>query len=373
VHHWFTKITRTRAFRAVLLALSLALAAAASALAQDTPGVAAPAGQSIVSFAWAGEASLDVITQDGKAYSVYRVELADSQWLPVAMPPSFTKLKVPGAKSKAVDIALSVDGSGLAVLEHAPEPLAAPSLGVYRWTAEGYRAVDTRQLPPDFWPAHMAWDSRGQLLYLAAREYLFPDQLYSIGALDAASGQFTNVMLKGNIDLVDELEYVPQRQALVVRSRGFQGEYPQQPVISLVELATKQFNILHSEAAGHAFTALADGRVIITGPPPQPGQLPGEVWVLDKAATQLSPAQESLPAPLSTLQITGDGTWLGFATPAKDGKGGPGALTFQRLADGKTVAAGQPCALYAFSPNGRYVCAVNAGRDGFTFYQLPVE
>jgi hypothetical protein len=365
--------THLRAILVGCLAILLALFCPRLALAQDPPGVVVPAGQTAVTFAWAGEASLVVITQAGTSYNVFRVELADSKWLPVAMPPSFTKLKAPGKNGLAVDIALSADGNGLAVLEHALEPLIAPALSVYRWTANGYRAVDTRQVPEQFWPAHLAWDEHGQMLYMAAREYLFPEQLYSVGALDAASGQFSNVMLKGNIDLVDELAYLPQRQALAVRSRGFQGEYPQEPVISLIELAAKQFFILHSEATGHELLAMANGELVVLGPPVKPGQPPAETWVLKAGDRALSPADFAQALAQSTLQSTADGRWQGFIIAESANTGQPGALLLQRVADGQSLATGQACAMFAFAPNNRYVCALNADRTGFTFYQLPTN
>lgn len=364
-----THIGKPISWQALLAVLAAVLVPLIPGLAkaQDAPRVCAPEGQQVVAFAWAGEASLDVVTQGEGGYNVYRVELADSKWLPVAMPPSFTRLKPAVKGSVAVDFALADNGAGLAVLEHAPEPLITPTLSVYRWTDNGYRGVDTRQIPPDFWPAHMAWDTQGQILYLAAREYLFPDQLYSIGALELASGQYSNVMLKGNIDLVDELAFVPQRQALAVMCRGFQGEYPQQSVAALIELASKQFFVLHSEADGHQLRALANGQLLVTGPVQSTTQVPDEVWLLESNSQQLVPAQ-SLPATPDTLQASGNGRWLGYISSGQEGK-----LTLLRTHDGQTLATELPCSLFAFSRNSGYVCALDQVRECFTFYQLPAD
>ena len=354
-----------------LLAITNLICAPRRSYAQEAPGLNAPEGQQVAQFAWAGEASLIAITYNDTGYSVFRVELGDGQWLPVSMPLSFSRLKPPGkvARGTQVDFALSTDGNGLAVLEHALEPLIAPMLNVYRWTSTGYRGIDTRALPQGFWPSLMVWDEQGQQLFLASREYLFPDQLYSIGALDSSNGRFTGVVIKGNIDLVDELVFLPQRQALAVRCRGYQGEYPEQAVIALIKLAARQFSILHSEADEHELLALANGELIVLEPE---SFKKGATWVLPPGEQQLSQVKLGAGSAAATLQITPDGQWLGYIADSEAASGSlAGELILQPAAGGQVLSTAQPCAMFAFAPNGRFVCVLDKDYRRFSFYQLP--
>jgi hypothetical protein len=347
------------------------------ARAADLPGVDLPPGEAALQMAWSTEASLVLLTQLNDGYAVRRLDLTSGDVSVIAIPKEFSYFK-PGKNGKvSPQFILAPRGNALAVIEPADGALVRSQIAVYSISASAMSAVNNRRIPGDFWPEHAVWDTAGKKLYISARPYIFPEQIYSVGMLDRESGDFSGVVLKDNLDLIDSLACVQGRDALAVRCAGYQGQYPEQPLVALVDLERRTSHILHSQAAGLSLEALADGSLLIF--PNKAGKQGNnaEYWVLEAGAVTLRRAKLPVAESASSLQMSSDGTWFGFLAPEKvltgKGEATKQLLALQRAKDGKTVVAATATESFCFSPSGKRVSALAAGKQRLYFYELPAN
>jgi hypothetical protein len=347
-----------------------ALACAGLLPPQAAAALDLPAGDELAGFAWQSDQQMILLVRSGENYALRRLELATGDLAVIPAPLSFTNIKAESPGSRPPVFALAQSGTALAVLERYESPLQPPDLSVYRIAEDGLEPAGTSAVPADFWPAHLAWSTDGETLYLSAQRFLFPEQAYSIAKFELRSERFAALALKANIDLITTLEFIPQRSALLAVCNGFQGEYPDQPMIALVQL-TGRAQLLHSQAANHWVNVLDEGSVLI-GAAAEGGR--DELWLLARNATQLVPAQCAFPESAPSLQTSRDGSWMGFVISDEQldqpARAGEDYLVLQRTNDGKTVVTADACSAFAFSPAGDQVCAVNMDGSAVQFYSL---
>jgi len=367
----------SRAGMCLAVVIALALASATPTRAQPL-GVDLPKGESVVDIAWFSATSVVFLVETKEGYALRRLEVATGELSVIGVPRSFSNLHKTGAGAAGPVFSMAPAGNALAILEQASDPLTRPELSVYRCDGTELKAVSVHQVPSDFWTAQMTWDNRGQELFLVAQPYLFPDQRYSIGKLSLQGESFSGVALKDNVDLVSEVASIPQRGALAVRCGGFQGQYPGEEVIALLDPAHPQGRVLNARAKGLAMKALASGELLVyhTGEPGSRGAAGDTLcWLLGPHDDALRLARLALGDAGASLEQSADGTWMGFLSDGSKlgvkGAGGKLLLGLQRASDGKMMVSNIPTAAFEFSPFGGFVCAVGDGGARVYFYQLP--
>ncbi|MCH7472649.1 hypothetical protein IIA79_06830, partial [bacterium] len=332
------------------------------------PGIMLPAGERVIDMAWADSANLTVLVESVNGHALRRLDLRRGELSVIAAPKSFRRLASQGGGRRQLEFSLSPAGNAIAVLEVAGDPLKPNQLSVYSLGPGGVQSVGTGRIPKDFWVEHLAWESSGRELYMSARPYLFPEQPYSLGRLVLLTASFDPLALKANIDLISEIAYIPQRDAVAVICSSYHSEYPREPLAVLLDPKGSGMQILHTQAAGFSLYPRADGRLLL-GAPPGTGNAEGreEQWVLGAEDSAMRPARLALLDSASTLAISSDGAWLGFLLGAKElglaGRAEGRYLVLQRTADGKTLVTSLASERFAFSPTGQYVCAVGQGGD----------
>lgn len=344
--------------------------------AQSLPGVDLPPGETVVDMAWSSEASLVLLAQVKDGYALRRLDLSTGDVAVIAIPKEFSYFK-PGRDGKpSPSFVLSARGNSLAVIEAADGALTRSQIAAYSITAGTMVAINNRRIPSDFLPEHAAWDDAGKRLFISARPYVFPEQIYSVGMLNHDSGEFQGVVLKDNVDLIDRLVCIPGRDALAVRCAGYQGQYPEQPLLALIDLEKRTSHILHSQAGELAFSALDTGSLLVY-PSATQKSTADDYWLLEPGAVSLRRAQLTFTDKPATLRISSDGAWYGFLEmeSALTGKGDNNKqlLALQRAADGKTVVAATATQSFCFSPSGQRVCALAADEQRLYFYELPAS
>ncbi len=353
-----------------LIAALVVLAQTGQTAATPTPCIELPPDERVIDLAWQDSGSLVVVVAQTQGYAVRRLELATGDLLVISAPRSFTNVR-PDSAQYTPEFYLAPNGSALAVLERAATPLVAHDLTVYRVGMDALVPVVLRQIPDAFWPEQVAWEESGSGLVMSARQYLFPDQPYSLGRLDLATGGFTGIALKANVDLIDELVYVPQRGAAAVRCRGYHGDYPAQAMIVLLDPHAGQERILHSRADEMSLHVLSSGQLLIVSGEPAGGS----EWILGWDETALRRARCAVGESIAGLQASADGAWLGFIAGRDEleleGEGDTRYLVLQRSRDGRTLLTAEPCSRFVFSPAGTQVCAVSPEGDRLHFYVIP--
>jgi len=209
-------------------------------------------------LAWVDSHSLCVLAQTAKEYVLRKLELPAGEFSVYEVPPAFRRFR-PGHDT--VQFSLAPNATALSALEPAAGPLGPAKLMLLRATGNVFNSVDLRGLPADFYVDSVGWGAPGQL-FLAARPYLSPNQSFSVGKIDPETGAFCGVVPKESVDLIDRLTVLPNRGLLLLRCRGFRGEYPQEPVLAGWDMTTGQSLLLHSRARQLETMALDDSQAI---------------------------------------------------------------------------------------------------------------
>jgi hypothetical protein len=338
---------------------TLVWAAASDAASEPLPGSKLPSGETAVAMAWNSPRSLTVLVQTAQGYALRDLDIVTGEYSVDNLPPGFRRFRP--ADNPAGEFSLAPDGRGLAVLEPASGPLKPPTLSVYRRSGSAFDAVDLRGLPAKFWPATLAWGTGGQL-YTAAEPYLFPEQEYSVGGLDLASGEFKGIVLKANFDLVSELTVLPGRNALLARCGGYHQEYPAEPVIAMWDLSTNQSSLLHGRAHGLDLSQLDGREALLLGT----DNSIGEGWVLGAGDSTLRRLDKGLVAHSRARRISPDGKWLGLVVAGRDL-----SAELEETATGRTIATAVPCSLFAFAPDSAHFAALAKDGGKVYYYELP--
>lgn len=361
--------------RACVLPCLIALSVQPARAAQ-LPGIDLPPGERVLDLAWRSESSMVLLVQLSGGYALRKLDLGTGDISVISVPKEFSYFK-PGAEGGVVEeFLLAPHGNALAVLEPGTEVLRAPRLFLYLIDGDALRAVNSRSIPNEFWAEHLAWSSDGEELFLTAQPYLFPDQLNSIGVLEIKTGEFHGAVIKDNIDLISDVVCLPGQDALAVRCMAYQGQYPTEPLVALVDLTHRTSHILHSRAGNLAMRVLNSGSLLLY-PRTVEAQAAKEYWLLEPGAVTLRRAQMALGDSAATLQNSADGGWFGFLAPESEitGKGDKDKLllALQRTKDGKTVVTATSTGAFRFAPSGKTVCALDGTEPRLYFYQLPTD
>lgn len=340
------------------------------------PGIDLPPQEKVLDLAWRNESTMVLLVQLSDGYALRKLELASGNISVIAVPKEFSYFKPDREGEPAPEFLLSPRANGLAVIEPSAGALDAPKLYVYAIDSDSLRAVNTHSIPSEFWVEHAAWDSAGEQLYLTTKPYLFPDQLNSIGVLELKTGAFQGSVIKDNIDLISDLICLPGQGTLAVRCKAYQGQYPTEELVALVDLTHRTSHILHSRAGKLAMRALNSGSLLLF-PSEAEKKKGSEYWLLEPGAVTLRRAQMALSGSAATLQTSADGDWFGFLAPESEltGKGEAKnlLLALQRAKDGKTVVTATATQAFCFAPSGKTVCALAANEPRLYFYQLPAD
>jgi hypothetical protein len=340
------------------------------------PGVDLPPGEHVLDLAWRSESSLVMLVQLSGGYALRKLEIGSGDISVISVPKEFSYFKPSPAGGSADEFLLSPRGNALAVIDPGAGALEAPKLYAYTIDGDILSPANTRRIPNDFWVEHAAWDSTGDNLYLTTQPYLFPEQLNSIGVLDLKTGEFQGAVIKDNIDLISDLICLPGQGTLAVRCMAYQGQYPVEPLVALVDLEHRTSHILHSRAGNLAMRALSNGSLLLY---PNAGakKSGSEYWLLEPGAVTLRRAQMALTDSAATLQTNANGEWFGFLAAESEltGKGEKKKLllALQRAKDGKTVVTATATQAFRFAPSGRTVCALSGNEPRLYFYQLPTD
>ena len=334
---------------------------------EPLPGARLPAGEVALKLAWLNASTVTVLVRTTQGYAVRDLDIASGEFSVVGVPPGFKRYRP--ADNSGLQLSLAPDGKGLAVLEPAPGPLKPRPFAVFKRIGNVFSDVELHQVPGKFWPSALAWGQNGTL-FVAAQPYLFPDQPYSIGKLELASGNFTSLVLKSNLDLVSELTVLPGRSLLVARCGGYRGEYPAEPVVAAWDLDANQTSLLDARAQGLTLSSLDDSEALLLASGDR-----AEGWVLGTRDAKLRRLDKGLVVRSRARAISPDGKWLGLVVAGHElsGELEPQELyvAMQETGSGRTIATAVPCSQFAFAPDSAHFASLAKDGGKIYYYALP--
>ena len=341
---------------------------AGAAHAADTPGLNLPAGEVVIDLEWYDDGGLVLLVVKDGGYALRRVELDTGDISVLAVPRDFGNIRHDNGPQEDTIVNLGPGGRHLAVIERSANPLYGNELSVYKVSPGGLESLANHRVPTAFNPNECCFSPDGNELYLAARPYVNPDQPYSIGRYDLSTEEFTGVVLKANLDLIDQIVALPKGEGVAVVCRSWRGEFPLDQVAVIA--GGGEDRVVHGSANGYRLVELADGRLLFGDATGGIGGA-GEAWVLKPGAEEAVPADAAYGVNPS-LQSTADGMWLGLLKGYDPAPGLVGyELVLQNPAGQLTVDTSEECSAFAFSPAGNAVCAVSADGTTLYFYELP--
>lgn len=324
-------------------ALVTALLALTSApFAQALRGIELPPGEVAVSAACRADGVIVAVRQ-AEGFAIRRITLPVGELEVLSVPRTLA------SASANATVELSAGGTALALFQPA-EPGTSGTVRLYTVGERSLDEVNLRQLPRDFSVVAVALAPDGARAYVVAEPYSEYQQQYSVGRLDLPSGRFSGVVLKNNVDLIEQLEVSGER--LVLRARGYRGEYPSQPILALHDVASNETSILHAAADGLELSALADGTVLVGG---------ASTWLLLPAEARVTAARP----PAGLLAATPDGAWLAALTDGRDAGlrvTGPAGATFSARIAGRGLC---------LAADGSYAVVITRAGDQLVVFELP--
>lgn len=340
-------------------AAALALLVSTSHVAAAAPPILLPKGEQIQQMEWTATSQLLLLVATPSGIAMRSADPDNGQVAVVRSSKSF------GLIDGGAKVLLSPAGNGVAAIEPASSAIEPNRLWLFRYEHGALAEVNLRKLDREFYPEHIAWKSDGSELYVSAAQYMGADQPDSVIGVNAATGAVATVATKSTIDLVSEMVYAPRTNALLVKCGGYQGSYPNEPIVAMLKAGSAEPVLLHTEASEFTLNALRDGSVLLTAP-----RSARERWVLLPGSSALRRSKE-------TLQIEGwtstqDGSWLGGLADGKviNRPGGHKYGVF-RSRDGKRgFATAKPSRLVRFAPDGRAVASVS--EEGSTVSIIPI-
>ena len=334
----------------VALILIALLCATQCALAAGARKIALPKDESPLAAAWRADGqALVLVSRKGGGLALRIADPATGD-VELVAPPRGQGLAL------SDKVYLSPIGTAVAVISPSANQNAPAQLSI--WATKGGAAtqVSLRDISPDFFPGTAAWKDDGSILFVAAAPYIKPEQPDSVIAVDAVRGGVQPAVIKGNLDLVDQLAYIPGRGMLAVKCRGIRGEYPSEPVVAIVTPSQPDMVVLHAEAQEFTLDPLADGTLLLEAP-----QSARQRWILPPGQTTLRLFKPALPG--TAWVASPDGKWLGTLADGRAVKRTAGQ-TFGVLQSttGTRFVTSAPCAGLVFSPDSRKALAFAPGQ-----------
>jgi hypothetical protein len=159
-----------------------------------------------------------------------------------------------------------------------------------------------------------------------------------------------------------------------MRSWGYHGEYPSEPVIAAWNLTTAQSELLHSQARRLVLSALDGQQALLVGQEPA-GDRDAERWILQTGQGTLRRLEKGMASKSRALKLSPDGSWLVVLIAgrelSKELSPDEVYVAMQAVGTGRTLATAVPCEQFTFAPDGSSISALGKGGRKVYYYALP--
>ncbi len=142
-------------------------------------------------------------------------------------------------------------------------PLEAPFFKVVDLEAPRIRAFSFSKMPSDFAVGHSVWDNTDKYVYVSAQEFSAPENVVSLGRLSLETGAFLPLALKEQVDLIDDMAYDPQSNAILMAARSFGGEYPRGNFLVRYSLSENTITSIHEAYLYRGIEVIETGEVLV--------------------------------------------------------------------------------------------------------------
>ena len=329
--------------RLILLGLACWLLAVAPAHAAQAV-IALPQGREVLDMRWLDRDTLVLVEREAGELHISLVDAGGAERLEMELPRSLERA---GGDPELFRLALSPLGNSLAVVERNASLLSASRLSAYRISREEISAVSTYRMPMEFWPDKLCWDEAGNNLFMSMRPYLQTKQKSSLGMFRMADSSFVALLEREKLDLVEQLAFLPGSGELAVLCSAYEGAYPRNPMLVLVNPAGNRTRVVHADASQGRLQLLDNGDLLLRT---EAGR--SSTWMMHAGDDSLQ-LLEGKGLPAWDCQVSRDGSWLA-------GMSGKGLLL--QDADASTAYdSGIASALFRFNFDGSRLAVLEEG------------
>ena len=321
----------------------------AQAAAGDQAAYELPEGRELLDLRWQEGNSLLLLQRGANEIVVSRISADADRIEDLVIPRSLQRST---GNNDLFSYALAPLGNALAVVERNPNLVRASRLSVYAISGTDIYDVSTYHMPEDFWPGAMCWDEAGDNLFVAARPYLRPTQTVGLGVFSLDSARFTALLQRKNVDQVRAMAFLPGSGELAVLCGSYEGEFPLEDMVVLVNPHGNATRIAHGRAGQGAMQLLDDGSLLLRCSTDGRQQ----DWLMPAGQDEFQLlGGGGLPA--WGCQVSRDGSWLA----GLQHRGGAVQLQVQSRDGAMAYTSDVDAALWRFRPDGSQLAIYDAG------------
>ena len=330
-----------------------------------------PQGERQLAFAWAGPEAIVFLVDTNKGFDLRRLDLNLNEISEPLIPPQLERLYWADNESYELEFSFNNQGTVLAIVKRFAGPLKQNDLLVFAVDEINTVWVSTRSIPAMFWIDHITWDTSGQSLYLSAEPYSKVEQQFSVGVFNVEDKSFHGVASKAQVDLIEGLAYLPQREMLALRAKGIVGAFPLQSAALLLNPLDGAQQVLHSQADALELWTTTNGTLLLMNCASDGDLAANGHWMFGPADAALRPATLELDASNRRVDFSSDGKWMAVLSSA--GGSDEPHLAVQRVSDGLSLVSDEPCSDFRFAPDNSQICAAAPDGRALYVYQLPAN
>lgn len=340
-------------------------------------------GSRISTFAWFDENNVLLYAINPNGSILWKHNIHDGTRSKVITATQLEKLFPSGTNISNLKLSVSPGHNYLLFYEPFSDPAVRPFFRVISLKDGEPKLVNFEHMPDNFWVKEFAWDPTDQYLYVAAVPYLFPNEPTSIARLSLNTNSFVALVVKDNADLIDEIVYSFELDALIIDCWSFRGEYPADHYILKYDFYENSASILGLFPYVHSMFITDSGKDIYFSLVSRDTNKDGVLDFLDESdisTFNLEKKENQVLVKHSGYELqpslTPDRKWLGYLRiPERIGEppeySDSKDLWIMQLDTRREILVQDGCAQYLFSLDSKKVLALSEDRLRLEVYSIP--
>lgn len=362
------------------------LPVAAAGAAVDNPfarTISFSDGSSIAAFEWFDDNNILLYTVNPHGSILWKHNIHDGTRSKIISATQLAELFPPRTDISKLKLSVSPGRRYLLFYENFRDPGNKPFFEIIDVSGNAPVLVKFTNIPPEFWVNKFAWDPSDQYLYVSNVPYLFPNENTSVGRLSLNTDSFVGLIVKDNADLIDEMTYSNDLNALVLTCWSFRGEYPKERYILKFDFYSNALEILGLFPFVHNIFITQQGDSVYFSLVGKDTNNDGFLdWLDESDISRFNLAKKENQVMLRYSgfvlepRVTNSGKWLGYLRiPERIGRR-PTAydtrqLWIMQIEDRREIFVTEDCISFLFSNDSRKVLALKTDRSRLEVFELP--
>jgi len=340
-------------------------------------------GSRIAAFEWFDDHNILLYAVNQNGCILWKHDIYNGVRTKIITATQLAKLFSPEIDISKLKVSVSPSHNYLLFYQPYSNPDEKPFFRVIRIDSATPEVVEFANFPDDFWVNEFAWDPNDQYLYVSGVPYLFPNEVASIGRLSLNTNSFVALVVKDNADLIDEIVYSFNLDALIINCWSFRGEYPREHYILKYNFYENDIEILGLFPYVHNVHITESGEDIFFSLSSRDTNRDGFLDSLDESdisTFNLKKKENQILVRYSGYElapsVTLDRKWMGYLRiPERMGRkptlDDQKQLWIMDIAERREIQVSEDCDGYLFSRDSKKVLALSSDHLQVEIFELP--